>query len=126
MGDRRGAIQERHILSLCTPSLWVTHNYKVGKNILYLEGIPKSPFELQHEFYLEGIPKSPLRYGGVIRESMMELVNIFLNLQTTFVESRVLCAIQISGKPAPREGTRGRSLGNFPHPWFYHCSDSPG
>ena len=34
--------------------------------------------------------------------------------------------IQISGKTVPRGGTRGRSLGNFPHPRAYHCSDSPG
>ena len=38
----------------------------------------------------------------------------------------LLCAIQISGKPAPRGGTRGRSLGNFPHPWSYHSLDSMG
>ena len=37
-----------------------------------------------------------------------------------------LCAIQINGKPAPRGGTRGRSLGNFTHPWGYHSLDSPG
>ena len=37
-----------------------------------------------------------------------------------------LCAIQISGKPAARGGTRGRSVENFAHPLGYHSLDSPG